>query len=76
MYVLLSGDPSNAPAGASNTIVAYMPDAPTRGGVVALPTAASANIDRPGIPEHRQARKVTESEKASMAVVTVNGKQG
>ena len=35
-YVLLSGDPGIAPAGASNTIVAYMRNAPTRGGVAAF----------------------------------------
>jgi hypothetical protein len=35
-YVLLSGDPGIAPAGASNTIVAYTRDAPTKGGVAAF----------------------------------------
>jgi hypothetical protein len=43
-YVLLSGDPSNAPAGSSATIVAYMRDAPTRGGVVALLDGSARNM--------------------------------
>jgi hypothetical protein len=43
-YVLLSGDPSNAPAGASATVVAYMRDAPTRGGVVALLDGSARNM--------------------------------
>jgi hypothetical protein len=43
-YVLLSGDPARAPAGTSNTIVAYMRDAPTRGGVVALLDGSARNM--------------------------------
>jgi hypothetical protein len=46
-YVLLPGDPSNTPAGASNTIVAYMRDAPTRGGVVALADGSARNMPTP-----------------------------
>jgi hypothetical protein len=46
-YILLSGDPSNTPAGASNTIVAYMPNAPTMGGVVALADGSARNMPTP-----------------------------
>ena len=42
--VLLSGDPGIAPAGASNTIVAYMRDAPTRGGVAAFLDGHTRNL--------------------------------
>jgi hypothetical protein len=42
--VLLSGDPGRAPAGASNTIVAYMRDAPTKGGVAAFLDGHARNI--------------------------------
>ena len=43
-YVLLSGDPGVAPAGASNTIVAYMRDAPTVGGVAAFLDGHTRNL--------------------------------
>ena len=46
-YILLSGDPSNTPVGASNTIVAYMPNAPTQGGVVALADGSTRNMPTP-----------------------------
>jgi len=55
-YVLLSGDPSNTPAGASNTIVAYMPDAPTRGGVVALADGSARNM--PTVQEFQNTAKL------------------
>jgi len=46
-YILLSGDPGNTPAGASNTIVAYMPNAPNTGGVVALADGSARNMPTP-----------------------------
>ncbi len=55
-YILLSGDPSNTPAGASNTIVAYMPTAPTRGGVVALADGSARNL--PTVQEFQAAAKL------------------
>ena len=43
-YVLLPGDPAQAPAGTSNTVVAFMRDAPTQGGVVALLDGSARNM--------------------------------
>jgi hypothetical protein len=42
--VLLSGDPGRAPTGASNTVVAYMRDAPTKGGVAAFLDGHTRNL--------------------------------
>ncbi len=44
-YVLLSGDPGIAPAGASNTIVAYTRDVPTKGGVAAFLDGHVRNVN-------------------------------
>jgi hypothetical protein len=43
-YILLSGDPGRAPAGASHTIVAYTREAPTRGGVAAFLDGHTRNL--------------------------------
>ena len=43
-YILLSGDPAQAPAETSNTVVAYMRDAPTQGGVAALLDGSARNM--------------------------------
>ena len=55
-YILLPGDVSRTPAGASNTIVAYMRDAPSRGGVVALADGSARNM--PTAQEFQAAAKL------------------
>ena len=55
-YVLLPGDPARAPTGASATIVAYMRDAPTAGGVVALLDGSARNM--PTAQEFQSAAKL------------------